>query len=218
MTMLRVPALALWAGNNEVHAIHQAVWGNLDPGDWGYAFFHDILPTAVEQHSPGTIYWPGCPWADSEERVNGVRDGDRHAWEVWHGVDVGAGGPSEFPDHGVAGLVVVVDRLRLDRQGGSTTRSVTGWIKRGPVGLIGHTKSDAAETVTSLLADLPGIPRPETSDPDAILAHLSGNGIDYITWQERERLDAHEVALGRVQGRERVKVVPRQDMIRGGRG
>jgi ferredoxin/flavodoxin---NADP+ reductase len=29
---------------------------------------------------------------------------------------------------------------------------VTGWIKRGPVGLIGHTKSDAAETIGHLLA------------------------------------------------------------------
>ena len=31
---------------------------------------------------------------------------------------------------------------------------VTGWIKRGPVGLIGHTKSDAAQTVDLLLSDL----------------------------------------------------------------
>ena len=31
----------------------------------------------------------------------------------------------------------------------------TGWVKRGPVGLIGHTKSDAAETVAHLLADAP---------------------------------------------------------------
>src|SRR5690606_18690346 len=30
---------------------------------------------------------------------------------------------------------------------------VTGWIKRGPIGLIGHTKSDAAETVGHVLAD-----------------------------------------------------------------
>lgn len=29
----------------------------------------------------------------------------------------------------------------------------TGWIKRGPVGLIGATKSDAKETIDSLLAD-----------------------------------------------------------------
>lgn len=30
----------------------------------------------------------------------------------------------------------------------------TGWIKRGPVGLIGSTKSDALETVTNLIADV----------------------------------------------------------------
>ena len=94
---------------------------------------------------------------------------------------------------------------------------VTGWIKRGPIGLIGHTKSDASETITSLLADLPGLRAPEIVQPDAILEHLSGNGIDYTTWEEWERLDAHEVALGEQQGRERVKVVPRADMIRAGR-
>lgn len=95
---------------------------------------------------------------------------------------------------------------------------VTGWIKRGPVGLIGHTKSDAAETVTSLLADLPGIRPPEVVDPDAILEHVSGNGADYTTWEEWERLDAHEIALGAQQGRERIKVVSREDMISAGRG
>ena len=30
----------------------------------------------------------------------------------------------------------------------------TGWIKRGPVGLIGHTKSDAMETIENLVADV----------------------------------------------------------------
>ena len=29
----------------------------------------------------------------------------------------------------------------------------TGWIKRGPVGLIGNTKSDAKDTTTMLIAD-----------------------------------------------------------------
>ncbi len=88
-----------------------------------------------------------------------------------------------------------------------------------PIGLIGHTKSDAAETVSSLLADLPGLRPPVVGDPpDAILAYLSGKGVDYTTWAEWERLDAHEIALGEQQGRERVKVVPREEMIRAGRG
>lgn len=106
----------------------------------------------------------------------------------------------------------------LDIDGGLIDATyVTGWIKRGPIGLIGHTKSDAAETVTSLLNDLSGLRVPETCDPDAILAHLAANGVDYTTWAEWERLDAREVSLGEVQGRERVKVVPREDMIRAGR-
>lgn len=94
---------------------------------------------------------------------------------------------------------------------------VSGWIKRGPVGLIGHTKSDAAETISHLLADLPTIPPAEDPDPAAVLALLAANGVDYTTWDEWERLDAHEIALGAEQGRERVKVVPRADMIRAGR-
>jgi ferredoxin/flavodoxin---NADP+ reductase len=94
---------------------------------------------------------------------------------------------------------------------------VTGWIKRGPIGLIGHTKSDAAETVASLLADLPGLRLPEVSDPDAIFEHLAGSGVDYTTWEEWEKLDAHEVSLGEATGRERIKVVPREDMVRAGR-
>lgn len=110
-----------------------------------------------------------------------------------------------------AGRVLDIDGIPVE------STYVTGWVKRGPVGLIGHTKSDAAETISSLLADLPGIQPAEISDPDAVFAHLRGSGIDYTTWEEWERLDAHEVALGEEQGRERIKVVPREEMISAGR-
>ena len=42
----------------------------------------------------------------------------------------------------------------------------TGWVKRGPVGLIGHTKSDAAETIANLLADAPDLPPAPQRDRD----------------------------------------------------
>ena len=43
---------------------------------------------------------------------------------------------------------------------------VAGWLKRGPTGVIGTNKADAAETVQSLLADLAGGPAPgETALP-----------------------------------------------------
>lgn len=93
---------------------------------------------------------------------------------------------------------------------------VTGWIKRGPVGLIGHTKSDAAETITSLLADLPSLqPAGDSSslDVDDVVATLRQRGVKVVTWDGWQRLDEHEIALGQTQGRERIKVVPREEMV-----
>lgn len=97
--MAHHPSIGLWAGNNEVHAMHQAVHGSLENGQWGSEIFHEILPTAVHKNCPGAIYWPGSPWTNvsTDPRVNGTRAGDRHAWEVWHGADVGAGTHETYP-------------------------------------------------------------------------------------------------------------------------
>jgi beta-mannosidase len=90
--------LALWCGNNEVQMIHVMGYHDLTPGGWGSAFFDELLPAAVVTHDGGVPYWPGSPCGeptDGEDAVvaiNGVLDGDRHAWEVWHGMDFGAGG------------------------------------------------------------------------------------------------------------------------------
>lgn len=89
----------------------------------------------------------------------------------------------------------------------------TGWIKRGPVGLIGHTKGDALETVNNLVEDHAGTteqPEPEGAD---LLELLDERGVSYTTWDGWHRLNEHEKALGEAQGRERVKVVPREDMV-----
>ena len=93
----------------------------------------------------------------------------------------------------------------------------TGWIKRGPVGLIGHTKSDALETVTRLLEDIGPATQPERPEEDAILALLDERGIRFTTWAGWLALDAHERALGAADPspvlRERVKVVPRDEQV-----
>ncbi len=96
---------------------------------------------------------------------------------------------------------------------------VNGWVKRGPVGLIGHTKGDAIETVGSLLSDLDALPTPADPEPASIPALLAERGVDYTTWAGWERLDAHELSLGEAFGpvgdkpRERVKVVERGGMV-----
>lgn len=92
---------------------------------------------------------------------------------------------------------------------------VTGWIKRGPVGLIGHTKSDAAQTVSMLLADMETLAVPEHPEREALDRFLNGRGIEYTTWEGYQKLEEHEISLGAAheQTRERVKVVPRDEMV-----
>ncbi|MDI3193618.1 FAD-dependent oxidoreductase [Pseudarthrobacter sp. AL07] len=102
----------------------------------------------------------------------------------------------------------------------------TGWIKRGPVGLIGHTKGDALETIGFLLEDRLTLPPAENPDPQAIIDLLQERSIEFTTWEGWIKLDAHEAALGAAwtEGepgtdgtaavvRERIKVVPREEMI-----
>lgn len=93
---------------------------------------------------------------------------------------------------------------------------VTGWIKRGPVGLIGHTKSDAAETVGHLLADT--TPTATARRPEDVDAYFAERDVEVATHTSWELLDAHEVALGEAAGRARVKVAEREEMLRVGRG
>lgn len=99
-------SMALWCGNNEVHVLHGIAYQNYEPGNWGWDFFHRLLPEAVEHYDGATPYWPGSPWGEDTTEgltaVNGVLDGDRHAWEVWHGFDVGAGGGNDYATPGEA--------------------------------------------------------------------------------------------------------------------
>ncbi|WP_405163001.1 FAD-dependent oxidoreductase [Nocardia sp. NBC_01499] len=126
----------------------------------------------------------------------------------------------QLPFDPVAGTVpneagrVLIDAAATDPAGRYLPATyVTGWIKRGPVGLIGHTKGDANETVACLLDDAPGFARAVAPDPDAVTQWLTGQGIPFTTWAGWYRLDAYERALGEPQQRERVKVVERHEML-----
>ncbi|WP_308085309.1 FAD-dependent oxidoreductase [Agromyces mediolanus] len=94
----------------------------------------------------------------------------------------------------------------------------TGWIKRGPVGLIGHTKSDAMETVKHVINDLGNWWQPEHPEEEAIVELLESRGIRWTDLDGWHRLDEHELALGEAEGRVRIKVVPRDEMVDLSRG
>jgi ferredoxin--NADP+ reductase len=80
--------------------------------------------------------------------------------------------------------------------------------------VIGTNRSDATETVATLLGDAAALPRAPQRDPDAILALLESRGVGYVTWDGWLRLDGHEIELGRAQGRERTKVAELAAMLK----
>lgn len=91
----------------------------------------------------------------------------------------------------------------------------TGWIKRGPVGLIGHTKSDALETITNLVADAEAGSLSAPTVSEDVLVLLDERETAYTTWEGWLALDAHERRLGETHrhARERVKLVPREEQV-----
>jgi len=92
---------------------------------------------------------------------------------------------------------------------------VSGWIKRGPSGIIGTNKKDSQDTVDSLLADhaAGAIPEPSVSDPDAILAVLADRAPEHITYAHWEAIDEAERSAGEPHGRPRVKLVRHEHLL-----
>ncbi|GAA3710319.1 FAD-dependent oxidoreductase [Zhihengliuella alba] len=125
---------------------------------------------------------------------------------------------------GARGVVPNAGGRVLDREGAPVPGVyTTGWIKRGPVGLIGHTKGDAQETVTHLLEDLAALPVPAAPGTAPIEELLAERGVRYTDWAGWLALDEHERGLGAAAGtvetrfgpveRERIKVVERDAML-----
>ncbi len=89
----------------------------------------------------------------------------------------------------------------------------TGWIKRGPVGLIGHTKADAIETISHVIADRAMWWEPSSPSEDAVVETLRSRGVDYIAWENWLNIDSTEKSLGEALGRERLKLHNRAEML-----
>jgi ferredoxin--NADP+ reductase len=92
---------------------------------------------------------------------------------------------------------------------------VVGWIKRGPSGVIGTNKKDAADTVAKILADREAdlLNTPATPDPDAVAVFYAERAPDSVTWAGWEAIDAHEKSTGEPHGRPRVKLVRLAELL-----
>uniref|UniRef100_F7D8P3 NADPH:adrenodoxin oxidoreductase, mitochondrial n=1 Tax=Ornithorhynchus anatinus TaxID=9258 RepID=F7D8P3_ORNAN len=92
----------------------------------------------------------------------------------------------------------------------------SGWVKRGPTGVIATTMSDSFLTGQALLHDLQAGLLPSGSRPGfaAVEPLLCSRGVQALTFSDWERLDAEEVARGQAAGKPREKLVDRAEMLR----
>jgi ferredoxin/flavodoxin---NADP+ reductase len=89
---------------------------------------------------------------------------------------------------------------------------VAGWIKRGPSGVIGTNKKDAAETVELLLEDLRDAPRNGRSAGE-VEALLLERGVRLVVYEGWASIDELERAAGEKLGRPRVKLCTWDELL-----
>ena len=84
---------------------------------------------------------------------------------------------------------------------------VTGWAKRGPIGVIGTNKSDSSDVVELIIKNLK---EPKTSEGITKLLKSGHEVIDQIAW---EKINASEVISGQIAGKPRIKEVDWKQLI-----
>ncbi|MEB2313540.1 MAG: FAD-dependent oxidoreductase [Sorangiineae bacterium] len=121
-----------------------------------------------------------------------------------------------LPFDGRAGIIPNRDGRVTDGAGGPVVPRVyvAGWIKRGPTGVIGTNKADAAATVAVMLEDAKQLgPEPERSRA-AVDARLAERGVRVATLIDWRAIDELEREVGRDLGKVREKLSSIQEMMR----
>jgi ferredoxin--NADP+ reductase len=103
-------------------------------------------------------------------------------------------------------------RGTIQNEGGRIVGDVAaycaGWIKRGPTGIIGTNKKDAAETVAALLDDVEKgrLSHRDEVSAEAVEALLLERGLRPVLYAGWTSIDEHERAAGEKLGRPRIKL------------
>jgi ferredoxin--NADP+ reductase len=88
---------------------------------------------------------------------------------------------------------------------------VTGWAKRGPIGVIGTNKSDSNDVVELIISNLS---EPKMIEGVSALLKSGHEVIDQVSW---EKINASEVISGEIVGKPRIKEVDWKRLINLGR-
>nr|XP_032640975.1 NADPH:adrenodoxin oxidoreductase, mitochondrial isoform X4 [Chelonoidis abingdonii] len=104
----------------------------------------------------------------------------------------------------------------LGRVQGAPGLYCSGWVKRGPTGVIITTMNDSFDTAQSVLEDLQmGVLNLSNSKEGfkSVRSILHSRGVHPVTFSDWEKIDAAEVARGKLAGKPREKIVDPQEML-----
>ncbi|MBO2531963.1 MAG: beta-mannosidase [Thermoactinomycetaceae bacterium] len=78
--------IALWCGNNENDWIYEKMKssGEIATPFYGEKIYHELIPQILAELDPTRLYWPSSPYGGNDH--NSAEEGDRHNWQVWHGM------------------------------------------------------------------------------------------------------------------------------------
>lgn len=91
---------------------------------------------------------------------------------------------------------------------------VAGWAKRGPSGLIGTNKGDAAATVAMMLEDVDTGRVKPADNPELARTLLQSRGVRTVDFRDWSLLDSVEVERGRPTGKPREKLTKPDEMLK----
>ncbi len=157
---------------------------------------------------------------DSDGRIRANDTGDREELEC--GLLLRSVGYTGIGVEGVAfdekrGTILNDGGRVLEAEGGGHRHGhyTSGWIKRGPSGVIGTNKKCAQETVDALFEDVESgsLGQPEAPEPAAVEDLLREREVDFVSYPGWQAIDAAETARGEPEGRPRVKFVRVEEML-----
>jgi ferredoxin--NADP+ reductase len=99
------------------------------------------------------------------------------------------------------------------RIGASAGLYATGWIKRGPSGIIGTNRADSVATVATLMSDLPRLDPTPRAGGSGLREVLADGGTRIVSYPDWLRLDEMEVRRGALTGKPREKMTRVSEML-----
>ncbi len=164
------PCIALWCGNNENDWIADQVhWQQPGFRFPGWRINHELLPAIVQRLDGTRLYWPSSPYGGNDH--NDEREGNRHNWQVWHGLvfprRFGQCPERHFTPEGISFRHYAEDTARFVSEFGMHAAPVLETLRRnvpaaslrlGSPELLYRNKDDPKDKGNHLMASCTGLP------------------------------------------------------------